>query len=124
MMDKPTGKRIGPVPTPEEQAVLDEVDSLHHIFAGDMHRGFKEVAAFIRERNELRRAVEKSRQAYSVMMRRGWHPVRNKETKAWKIGEFCATGDFLRWVRSHTFPDPFSALVAAEEWYVANVESA
>lgn len=62
-----------------------------------------------------------ARNAFDVMMRRGWSPERMGDT--WVVNDedgraFCHPHDqMMRW------PDPFTALVEADEWYRENVES-
>ena len=68
-----------------------------------------------------------ARRAFGVMMRRGWTAHRGNpeglHDKDWNVvdreGKPLWQGDVIAW-----FPDPFTALCAAEDWYVANVESA
>jgi hypothetical protein len=74
-----------------------------------------------------------ARNAFDVMMRRGWWPVPCRATSEWwvaqgrlgsdspipfddrqaQVGKGCPT---LAW------PDPFTALVEADRWYAENVE--
>lgn len=68
-----------------------------------------------------------ARNAFDVMMRRGWHAKKCSEGPHW----FVDIGP--EWIQ-HVFVDkrgtieavygldPFTALVAADEWYKANVE--
>ena len=63
-----------------------------------------------------------ARNAFDVMMRRGWQPRRSKETGKWFVD---------LWHHSNVIPpddgfpahaDPFTALVESDKWYRANKE--
>jgi hypothetical protein len=79
---------------------------------------------------------EMAKQAFDVMMRRGWWPIRRHDKADWKAFKDRESPRFdeyedqedeepvvpsddwsLNW-----WPDPFTALVEADRWYVANVE--
>lgn len=56
-----------------------------------------------------------ARNAFDVLVRRGWDIVR--VSRGWIP---AIPGGGPEWPQQ--WPDPYTALVAAEEWYVANVE--
>lgn len=62
-----------------------------------------------------------ARNAFDVMIRRGWHtwPL---DDGTWEVG----SGDGRWWVETIpsvlSWPDPFTALVAADQWYRENIE--
>ncbi len=58
-----------------------------------------------------------ARNAFDVMMRRGWTPLRTDSGEWWIIEEF----DFLG-APAWRWPDPFTALVEADKWYSEHVE--
>jgi len=63
--------------------------------------------------------------AFGVMMRRKWHVEPNDDGTAWRVW----SGDGVWWYSRGEmppqieWPDPFTALVEADKWYVENVES-
>ncbi len=60
-----------------------------------------------------------ARQAFDVLMRRGWWPAQRPDNQ-WIVTERdgqCHTRGSEGWA------DPFTALVEADAWYAANVES-
>ncbi len=66
-----------------------------------------------------------ARNAYDVMMRRGWYPV-PVESELWNV---CTQGlagklpeEFWEAWRKLRFADPFTALVEADAWYREHVE--
>lgn len=73
-----------------------------------------------------------ARNAFDVMMRRGWCALRDEyaddPSAAWFLYYHRTnflTREELRletWRAEHGFPDPFTALVEAERWYKENVE--
>jgi hypothetical protein len=66
-----------------------------------------------------------ARNAFDVMMRRGWG-VTKSPLGGWYVNadlETCVKfAKFLGPPHTEPSPDPFTALVAADEWYAANVE--
>lgn len=75
-----------------------------------------------------------ARNAFDVMMRRGWWPIRNTDGKGWRIAwdaRDCTNGLVKAWPwwdyekqmdTPATWPDPFTALTDADKWYRKNVE--
>lgn len=62
--------------------------------------------------------TELARNAFDVMMRRGWNPMR------WPNGRWCVedgTGS-QHSPGTEGYPDPFTALVEADKWHKENVE--
>lgn len=75
------------------------------------------------------------RQAFDVMMRRGWTANRAKDaidgTQRWWVDatfdgsddeDNWSPDDFQAWMEDRHWPDPFTALVEADKWYAANVD--
>ena len=64
-----------------------------------------------------------ARNAFDVMMRRGWMPRRYRDGTFGVQNEF---GDWpielTGWKPKHQFSDPFTALVEADCWYTEHVE--
>ena len=77
-----------------------------------------------------------ARNAFDIMMRRGWHAsseIKNDGTVQWWVcGLDCGhggydsmdyhDGEFEKYLTNTRWPDPFTAIVSAEAWYVANAE--
>lgn len=71
-----------------------------------------------------------ARNAFDVMMRRGWGVASSPQDKLWFL-HFQGDPEFawrderqLRdWSASHGAEDPFTALVEADRWYRQNVEA-
>lgn len=80
------------------------------------------VAEFNREADVDFCAV--ARRAFGIMMRRGWEPKRSGFTQSWCVfdQQFQKADPSALDKRQLYWPDPFTALCAAEDWYVANVE--
>jgi hypothetical protein len=57
-----------------------------------------------------------ARNAFAVLMNRGWHPRRFED------GKWGVYGDNLLGVCADLADDPFTALVQADAWYRENVE--
>lgn len=65
-----------------------------------------------------------ARQAFDVMMRRGWWACRiaGSTPIEWRVSTYSepsltpTNSGFRSWCRSHAFSDPFTALVAADRW--------
>ena len=77
----------------------------------------------VEERIADEKFVVRARQAFGIMMHRGWHAVR-RNTGDWKIGEFLARdSEFLAWTRKHFFIDPFTCLIEADKWMVEREQS-
>ena len=100
-----------------------EVDGTGWVLAGDDpivecfdHKGLSllRVAEFI----------ALARNAFDVMMRRGWSAERNAGGTAWAVknAQSCNYVGHIPGKYVPQWPDPFTALVAADEWYKANVE--
>jgi len=68
----------------------------------------------------LRARVERADRALAIMMERGWgvHPPGN--LIGW--GVFAPTASMDTWTFENKFDDPFSALIAADDWWKANVD--
>ncbi len=65
-----------------------------------------------------------ARNAFDVMMRRGWFVVPNycnRPGTFWRVKTGLAGDLEIEW---REWPDPFTALVEADAWYKANVEKA
>ena len=62
--------------------------------------------------------IELARNAFDVMMRRGWNPVRGYYSDA----SLWAAEDVDGTICDLHATDPFTALVAADKWYRENVE--
>ena len=69
-----------------------------------------------------------ARNAFDVMMRRGWYPVFSPEHNRWTV---CTQGLWNRMSgelalsfrdATHFCGNPFAALVEADKWYAENVE--
>lgn len=68
--------------------------------------------------------VALARNAFDVMMRRGWGVTPAYEKPPYD--EFCvqdSADQQIRGLIAKTWPDPFTALVEADKWYKENVES-
>lgn len=69
-----------------------------------------------------------ARNAFDVMMRRGWWAKFDLQLKLWKLSSMLGAepprGIWAKWITCNLFPDPFTALVEADAWYKANVEKA
>lgn len=74
-----------------------------------------------------------ARNAFDVMMRRGWWPIPRLNGGGWYLsvmsgtmtGPFCQDNrpeEFKALLRDAYWPDPFTALVEADRWYTENVE--
>lgn len=75
-----------------------------------------------------------ARNAFDVMLRRGWWAQRDCGCDLWRISwntEDCVNGrvkSFPWWKyekqtgKAPAWPDPFTALIEADAWYKANVE--
>lgn len=63
-----------------------------------------------------------ARNAFDVMMRRGWHVWPPCEDIGWKV--FATTASMDKWTLENHFLDPFTALVEADKWYREHVEAA
>lgn len=65
--------------------------------------------------------VALARNAFDVMMRRGWHPV--KLGDLWHVTMAGAGKDAIKafWARHLGWPDPFTALVEADRWMKENI---
>lgn len=61
-----------------------------------------------------------ARNAFDVMMRRGWNPV--KVDGKWQVSGTDESGRWETTPLCTWFPDPFTALVEADKWYRENVE--
>lgn len=78
---------------------------------------------------EVRNFIILARNAWDVMVRRGWG-VHRRHPEGWVVsgmlGE-CHLSDahlaFAEWVSMTIFQDPFTALVEADRWYKENVET-
>lgn len=71
-----------------------------------------------------------ARNAFDVMMRRGW--TANRQEDGWWVDATFDNADdsdnwhpdnFQRWIREKLWPDPFTALVEADRWFKEHVES-
>jgi hypothetical protein len=62
-----------------------------------------------------------ARNAFDVMMRRGWGVTTDRYVDLWDAihGD---TGGIVMEGSERGFPDPFTALVEADAWYKANIE--
>ena len=60
-----------------------------------------------------------ARLAFDVMLRRGWNPTLRPDGQ-WVVQERDGS---IRSRGSYGWPDPFTALVAADAWYRENVET-
>jgi hypothetical protein len=91
------------------------------------------VAAF--ERQSDAEFAARARNAFDVMVRRGWYAERFSLLGggfAWRIPMDVANDmvrqhganacDFKSWASLRKFDDPFAALVEADKWYRDNVE--
>jgi hypothetical protein len=66
-----------------------------------------------------------ARNAFDVMMRRGWWAARLKDGK-WRVSTFCAIhgeSAFRKFLVHQMCDDPFTALVEADKWYREKNES-
>lgn len=69
-----------------------------------------------------------ARNAFDIMLRRGWSALKSPASDKWRVD--TDDGCYFAWGREEEegvepaeWPDPFSALVAADEWYRAHVEA-
>ena len=77
------------------------------------------IATFENEEDAKGSAL--ARNAFDVMMRRGWSSKRHSDQKQWYVDtptRIPPDGATTR----HEHADPFTALVEADLWYVKNVE--
>lgn len=65
-----------------------------------------------------------ARNAFDVMMRRGWHPVKNGNDWHVVVPGTSHGVVYKFWHDRAGCVDPFTALVVADEWYRENVEVA
>lgn len=67
-----------------------------------------------------------ARNAFDVMMRRGWYVGRYPANKKWFVSFHSPKFDTIlsreKCGYKHYHSDPFTALVEADKWYAANVE--
>ena len=67
-----------------------------------------------------------ARNAFDVMMRRGWGPKLARDG-TWFCDAFDDNSrqskEFMDWVFSQSYADPFAAVVEADKWYKENVEA-
>lgn len=75
-----------------------------------------------------------ARNAFDVLFHRGWSISGSPwENKFWVHAEDVGGGgydrndwhpsEFQKWIVGRCWPDPFTALVEADAWYIANVET-
>ena len=88
----------------------------------------KEKSGFESTDVELAHFIALARNAFDVMMRRGWYVVPQGETEPYLWGVRTNSGHDLplKFLTSEpwtgVFNDPFTALVEANRWYRENVE--
>lgn len=65
-----------------------------------------------------------ARQAFDVMMRRGWYayPALLVGSQAWRVAGLSMPDDREMDRLGLFFSDPFTALVEADKWYALNIE--
>lgn len=65
-----------------------------------------------------------ARQAFDVMIRRGWTAVKNPYTKKWFAAETAFSDCSFEHIRGDilSFDTPYEALVEADKWYSEHVE--
>ena len=61
-----------------------------------------------------------AQRAFDVMMRRGWEVRR--ESRGWIVPNYAQHWYVPMSTQESHWPDPFTALVMADEWFKANVE--
>lgn len=87
---------------------------------------YGEVVAFMHGYRADANAFLLGRQALDIMMRRKWSPSYVGE--GWSVADVLGDPLFPKWDAGAMvwmeplFADPFTALVEAEKWYVANVK--
>jgi hypothetical protein len=68
-----------------------------------------------------------ARNAFDVMMRRGWNPCKSSLSGNWRIdmndGDYFTIPLDATDIEPWEFADPFTALVEADRWYRENVEA-
>lgn len=74
------------------------------------------VAIFLNEADCDAAAL--ARNAFDVMMRRGWHSRLLPDGRGWTVD----VAQCRHYGDKGMFADPFTALVEADRWYAANVE--
>ncbi len=95
----------------------------------------KPVAWVPLEAADLRHFIALARNAFDVMMRRGWWAIEVNVTtedelppfskghgKIWRVSSFCGPLPLKKFTKEQIAPDPFTALVEADRWYKENVE--
>jgi hypothetical protein len=84
------------------------------------------------DKHENQEFIALARNAFDVMIRRkDWSPIHNENPEHGGVGWHVAHSDSkvadsassLGWCFPGPWPDPFTALVEADAWYKANVES-
>ena len=84
------------------------------------------VAAEIDEDTSDAAFIALARNAFDVMMRRGWNAARDIHRTWFVQNTNCNAihrvedNDYLAGSRIARFPDPFTALIEADKWYAAN----
>jgi hypothetical protein len=63
-----------------------------------------------------------ARNAFDVMMRRGWFPKRADISRKWFVLRLSDSFQHEELIGTGCADDPFTALVEADEWYKENVE--
>ncbi len=66
------------------------------------------------DRNENQKFIVLAKKAFDVMQKRGWGVLKMNDG-TWGLSGIAVGG--LSW------PDPFTAIVEADKWYKANIES-
>lgn len=61
--------------------------------------------------------------ALQVMVRRGWHAYYDPAAQGWFLSGHHGNLNAFSQLLGHCFSDPFTALVEADRWYVANIEA-
>ena len=69
-----------------------------------------------------RKFIALARNAFDVMMRRGWG-MHQYETEWVILPDEDNELPFEAWLQRQEFPDPFTALVEADAWYRENIEA-
>lgn len=70
------------------------------------------------ERAELSRF----RQALAIQHRRHWWAVYDPRAGGWRLSSFLtSSGEFLKWIRASCFPDPVTAVIESDTWFLQHV---
>lgn len=92
---------------------LDEFRRTHEYGSPEYKRGPEAVA-------NLAEFCAVARNAFDVMMRRGWGVVHRQSGWFAAIPEECFQNEIA--FRKMRWPDPFTALVESDKWWIENVE--